>query len=543
MRGLLSLLLLLASCQILTAQFTCLRGDCQETHSVCVYPEGYRYEGDFQGGLPHGLGVMDLGNGDRYVGDFYRQRREGKGRMFFQNGDHYLGAFVRNKMEGYGEMNYSGGAYYEGSWLANFPHGLGKMKFPTGDRYEGKFVRGMFHGQGTMQYADGSSYQGEWQYNQRHGQGRGIDLNGIEEEGWWRNDQFAGDAVETDVKMIADLDTAYLRNCNLEFCLAGRGSFTYRNGTHYIGEFMKGVPEGKGKVFYTNGDKYEGGWVKHQPEGRGTMYYKSGQSVQAIWEGGKTRQILGESATQAETNNGTDVRIWAVVVGAAQYLHMPALRYTDDDAYQLYAFLKSPQGGAVPDRQLRLLIDEDATKAGILNAMQQVYAQADENDVVVFYFSGHGIEGAFLPVDYDGSRNQILHEDIRRTIEKSRAKHKIVVADACHSGGLFLRRTSTQEVLRKYYSSFEKTNGGTALLMSSKGEEFSLEDSGLRSGVFSHFFIKGLKGAADQDESGVISVNEIYQYVYRNVRMYTGNVQTPLLLGDFDKRMPIGAVY
>ena len=78
--------------------------------------------------------------------------------------------------------------------------------------------------------------------------------------------------------------------------------------------------------------------------------------------------------------------------------------------------------------------------------------------------------------------------------------------------------------------------------MSSKGEEYSLEDSGLRSGVFSHFFIKGLKGPADNDSSGIISIEEIFQYTYRNVRMYTGNIQTPLLLGTFDKRMPVGAV-
>lgn len=539
---------MVSTLQLGWAQFTCLRGDCAETHSVCLFPEGYRYEGDFQNGLPHGLGVLDLGNGDRYVGDFYRQRREGKGRMYFRNGDHYFGTFVRNQMQGYGEMAYASGARYEGAWLANFPHGKGRMNFPSGDRYVGEFARGMFHGVGTMYYADGSRYSGEWQYNQRHGQGRSIDAAGQVQEGWWRHDAYAVDQSVVETREIAELDTAYLRNCNLEFCAVGRGSFTYRNGTHYIGEFLKGIPEGEGKVFYTNGDKYEGGWVQHQPQGRGTMYYKSGQAVKAIWERGKPRRIIEEfdgpgQRPRVDPGSDTGIRIWAVVVGAAQYNHMPALRYTDDDAYQLYAFLKSPQGGAVPDEQLRLLIDEDATRAGILNAMRQVYARADENDVVLFYFSGHGIEGSFLPVDYDGSRNRIEHQEIRQVIETSRAKHKIVVADACHAGGLFLRRSATQEVLRKYYTSFEQTDGGTALLLSSKGEEFSLEDSGLRSGVFSHFYIKGLKGAADQDGNGLISISEIYQYVYRNVRMYTGNVQTPLLMGTYDQRMPVGAVY
>ena len=79
---------------------------------------------------------------------------------------------------------------------------------------------------------------------------------------------------------------------------------------------------------------------------------------------------------------------------------MPPLRYTDDDAYQVYAFLKSPEGGALPDKQVRILIDEQATRQNILDAMRTIFLRADENDVVMFYFSGHGLKGAsFIPVD------------------------------------------------------------------------------------------------------------------------------------------------
>ena len=55
-----------------------------------------------------------------------------------------------------------------------------------------------------------------------------------------------------------------------------------------------------------------------------------------------------------------EVKVWAVVVGIGRYTTMPVLKYTDDDAYHIYAFLKSPEGGALPDSQIRLLIDEDA---------------------------------------------------------------------------------------------------------------------------------------------------------------------------------------
>ncbi|HKK73955.1 MAG TPA: caspase family protein [Saprospiraceae bacterium] len=539
------LLLFSLTLTISAQSVNCLRGDCDSGHSLAVFSNGNRYEGDFAAGMPHGLGAMAFPNGDEYYGNFYRRYRHGKGRMKFSNGDHYFGDFHENEMQGIGTMHYVGGGHYEGEWFAGVPHGTGVLNTPGGDEYKGEFASGMFHGSGTMHYADGSIYQGQWQYSQKHGRGKLNERSGQVKDGWWEADQFLSEDYPTTIRDLANADTAYLRNCNLEFCMAGRGSFTYRNGTHYVGEFAKGTPKGEGKVVYTNGDKYEGGWQSHQPHGSGTMYYKSGQLVRAVWELGRPTRILEDMEARQPTDDYStrEVRIWAVIVGAAQYTHMRALRYTDDDAYQLYAHLKSPQGGALKDQQLRLLVDEAATRVGILQAMRQTFQQADENDVVIFYFSGHGIKDAFLPIDYDGSNNLLLHQEIRKEIERSRAKHKLVIGDACHSGGLAFRNTSAQEALRRYYDAFEQTNGGLALLMSSKGIEYSIEDKGLRSGVFSYYLIKGLKGAADNDASGIVSVDEIYQYVYRNVRSYTGSVQTPQLFGHFDRRMPVSATY
>ena len=80
--------------------------------------------------------------------------------------------------------------------------------------------------------------------------------------------------------------------------------------------------------------------------------------------------------------------------------------------------------------------------------------------------------------------------------------------DACHAGGLVALKgtTGTDTELIKFYKAFEDSRGGMALLLSSKGEEYSLEDSGLRSGVFSHFVIRGLKGEADTNKDKVVSV-------------------------------------
>jgi len=204
--------------------------------------------------------------------------------------------------------------------------------------------------------------------------------------------------------------------------------------------------------------------------------------------------------------------------------------------------LKSPEGGALPDNQLRVLIDENATKNRILKNMKEILLQADGNDVVLFYFSGHGLEGSFVPYDFDGFNNKLDHKDISAIMSKSRAKHKIVYGDACHSGSLLAMKAPVHQTLKRYYSEFERTKGGLALMMSSKSEEVSLEDGGLRSGIFSYYLIRGLKGEADRDKNKIVTIQEIYDYVYDEVQNYTAHAQTPTITGSFDRGMPVAVI-
>lgn len=83
-----------------------------------------------------------------------------------------------------------------------------------------------------------------------------------------------------------------------------------------------------------------------------------------MWEKGKPVKILENRPLIPQRNDirpqtNDEIKIWTVVVGVARYEHMPALRYSDDDAYRIYAFLKSPEGGALKDDQIKILVDED----------------------------------------------------------------------------------------------------------------------------------------------------------------------------------------
>ncbi|MBL7797082.1 MAG: caspase family protein, partial [Saprospiraceae bacterium] len=175
--------------------------------------------------------------------------------------------------------------------------------------------------------------------------------------------------------------------------------------------------------------------------------------------------------------------------------------------------------------------------------LQEVFDKAGPNDLVLFYFSGHGLNGSFLPIDFDGYNNKVGHEEIAALFNKCKAKYKLCIADACHSGSIFAMRSGEPEpVLSQYYQTLSKAVSGTALIMSSKADETSLESAGLRQGVFSHFLIRGLKGEADKNKDKIVSVQEIYEYIYENVRAYTGNRQSPVIKGGYDPAMPVAVV-
>jgi hypothetical protein len=456
----------------------CIKGDCFNGYGTFLYTNGNRYVGDFRQGDPHGRGILYFANGNKYLGNWQKSYREGDGKFIFNEGHEYTGQFRQNQFHGKGIMAYNNGDTYDGDWKNNRPNGLGKYIFHSGDRYVGLFLNGKFDGEGTMFYKDGSKYTGSWRNSRKHG---------------W-------------------------------------GTFYDASGNKHPGEWSNGSPLNPG-----NDD--------HQDE----------QALEVLVsdENEHPPAEAPDDNFQTEKIPESSVRIWAIVVGVATYTHMPSLRYTDDDAYQFYAFLKSPEGGALPDNQVKVLIDETATRDNVLNSLRNTLSKADENDVVLFYFSGHGVEGAFIPVDFDGYDHRLYHEEIKTIIEQSRAKHKLVLGDACHSGTLFAAeyqqdllasRTGVQSMLEKYYKAFENSKGGIAFLMSSRGQEVSLEDSGFRSGVFSHYLIKGLKGEADLNGNKMVTLQELFAFVQKRVGTYTAGAQFPVLTGKFDRNMPVSTV-
>lgn len=364
--------------------------------------------------------------------------------------------------------------------------GLGIYKFVNGSVYEGYFADGNPHGKGKYVYSNGNVYKGDWENGKK----------------------------------------------------SGYGEIKYDNGASYQGEFLNNYMHGNGTYFFSNGDTFKGIFKNDRPNGYGILAKSNGDLVSGNWLDGKLTSRKKPLQASQSVSSG-NIEIYAVIVGVSRYEKFKTLKYSDDDAYRIYAFLKSPEGGALPDRNIRILIDESANKENIQNALDEITQKADENDVILCYFAGHGLDGYFLPVDSDGYRHKISYYSIKQQLETSKAKQKLFMADACYSGSLLTSRTLDISALDQFYHRLGQGEGSTAFLLSSKKEEFSKESSGLRQGIFSHYLIKGLQGGADFNEDQIVSIQELYDYIQVEVSNYTGREQNPVLAGNYQPDLPV----
>lgn len=183
-----------------------------------------------------------------------------------------------------------------------------------------------------------------------------------------------------------------------------------------------------------------------------------------------------------------------------------------------------------------LTTDTRATRTNVLAALKTMFAKANSQDAILFFFSGHGSTNSFLCYD-----DHVMHEEIVDIMEKSQAKTKIVMADACHSGKVRQAqkdKMKTQKRLKKDKVMF---------FLSSRGNEVSWGPSEGKNSFFTSFLARGLRGAADANKDSIVSAREIYLFVNKGLSKqsftYNGEtkvgIQHPVMWGNFDHNMPV----
>jgi uncharacterized caspase-like protein len=175
-----------------------------------------------------------------------------------------------------------------------------------------------------------------------------------------------------------------------------------------------------------------------------------------------------------------------------------------------------------------ILLNDSATKSKILKAIKQVFNKATKDDIVVFYFSGHGYPGGFCA--YDGN---LGYDVVRKAMSKSKSNNKMMFIDACRSGGMRVDATSAQTAI----TLAQKAN--VLLFLSSRNDENSIERLNMQNGLFTTYLQKGLRGNADENHDRIITAKELYHFVHEGVRQSSDNKQHPVMWGNFDDNMTV----
>jgi len=251
---------------------------------------------------------------------------------------------------------------------------------------------------------------------------------------------------------------------------------------------------------------------------------------------------------------------WAVVIGIGKYQHsgINSLNYTVADAESIYKFLTT-DGGFDADH-VKLLTDDDATTKNIKSALGQFLSRkAMENDTVFIYYSGHGApEPDPASTDGDGMSKYIVTydsdpedlystafpmEEVRTIFQRIEAKKIVFFIDACYSGASGGKTFSkpgmkTGNVSEQFLDDMSEGEG-RVVITASGTNEVSLETPELGHGVFTYYLLEGLKGGADMNSDKMITVDEVYEYLYEKVVKTSkdyGGGQHPMKKGESSGR-------
>ncbi|MBM3461267.1 MAG: hypothetical protein FJX76_04120 [Armatimonadetes bacterium] len=132
---------------------------------------------------------------------------------------------------------------------------------------------------------------------------------------------------------------------------------------------------------------------------------------------------------------------YVLCIGINQYAEKQYdLEYAVADAESTTAALRSSLPFPAENIDVRTLLNKQATRAGILEALQALVARAEPEDTVIISFSGHGFlhAGHFYMVPHDmagADPARCIGDDaLEKIFLPLQARNVALILDACHSG-------------------------------------------------------------------------------------------------------------
>jgi len=262
--------------------------------------------------------------------------------------------------------------------------------------------------------------------------------------------------------------------------------------------------------------------------------------------------------------------VYGVVIGIDAYKNYGTLDGAVNDAKIVADSLN-----AVGAKQVKLLLDDKASRDEIKKAWDDISTQAKKGDTVFFTYAGHGsqlperVKGTeadgqdefyVLSNFEDSGKNtyeRLIDDDLQEWFSKRPDLNIVLVSDSCHSGTM---TRSYKKTILKYRKVHVRAISNDALPVSTNPDiideqktklahviSFSgvpdneevpeVEIENQPHGALSWHFAKGLIGYADDNKDGDVSLAELKNYLIEKVREQTEGQQHPQI--SFVNDMPL----
>lgn len=246
-------------------------------------------------------------------------------------------------------------------------------------------------------------------------------------------------------------------------------------------------------------------------------------------------EVLSDVATKSST-------CYVMAVGINQYKNPKmTLNYARPDA-ESFSQVMDEEGSLFKNVELINLYDGEASRARILEKLDEISGKIQQDDVFIFYYAGHGsmVDDQFFFIPSESLRLYDLSSLKKEALEASvlqekfkniKALKQLIIMDACQSGAsieLLATRGAAEEKAIAQLS----RSAGIHVMASAGSEQFATEFAELGHGLFTYLLIKALKGDADgAPKDGKVTIYELKSYLDDQVpemtRQLKGKPQYP----------------
>jgi WD40 repeat protein len=266
------------------------------------------------------------------------------------------------------------------------------------------------------------------------------------------------------------------------------------------------------------------------------------------FNGNNTVQSYMKTINFSSGVKSEDPHLYILAIGIDQYTDSNVnLKYAVKDAKDLEEKLKTQSATLYKPQNIHysLVTDREATKANIVNKVNELSNTIKPQDSFILFVAGHGVllqnQYYILTHDYNGVVNDnslISSNEVVEMSKKIKSLSQLFIFDTCHAGGV-------DNIVSGLYDarmSVLAKKMGLHIYASASDKQAAM-DGYKGNGLFTHILLDGLNNnkEADKNKDGKVTVVGLGEYsktMTTNISKEIGHSQTPLII-NFGKDSPI----